>query len=114
MKTTTKLSRVTIAAFLLSGITATAGAGEARAEDPQTYYVVQTNFTSSSTCESYWRTFINKDGNRGRYDRHTCLKNSTGRWTLTAYYRVSGSGGGAAVWGVGVLLLCCLRHNLAP
>lgn len=96
MNKMTKLSRIAVAAVLLSGITATAGAGQARADD---YYVVHTNFTSKQACESYWGKFIDKDGNWRRYDRHTCTKNKSGKYTLTAYYSTAGGGGGGG--GVG-------------
>ncbi|MEL4506411.1 hypothetical protein AAEX63_16150 [Luteococcus sp. H138] len=89
-----KLSRIAVAAVLLSGITATAGTGQARADDSQKYYVVHTNFTNKQTCESYWLKFIDKDENWRRYERHTCTKNKSEKYTLTAYYRTSGGGGG--------------------
>lgn len=99
MKMTMKLSRIAVAAVLLSGITATAGAGQARADDSQKFYVVHTNFTSKQSCDSYWNKFIDKDGNWRRYERHTCTKNKSGKFTLTAYYSTSGGGGGGG--GVG-------------
>ncbi|WP_291522156.1 hypothetical protein, partial [Branchiibius sp. NY16-3462-2] len=35
--------------------------------------------------------------NPGQYDDFSCLKNSSGRWTLIVYY-AAGGGGGAGSW----------------
>ena len=90
---------VAIAALLTTpvGVSAARAAGITEASSviatapaplpPGDYYVVSTTFYTQATCESYWNTFINKDGNWNLYSSHRCLPNTAGRWTLLAYYR---------------------------
>ena len=59
------------------------------------YYVVGTQYKSEATCGSYTGIFMAK--NPGQYDDFSCLKNSSGKWTLIVYY-AEGGGGGAGSW----------------
>lgn len=59
------------------------------------YYVVGTWYKSQASCASYAGIFMMQ--NPGQYDDFSCLKNSSGRWTLIVYY-AAGGGGGAGSW----------------
>jgi hypothetical protein len=55
---------------------------------PGDYYVVAPWFTSNTKCQNYWNyDFYTKDVNKKLYSGHLCSPNSTGRYTLIAFYR---------------------------
>lgn len=55
---------------------------------PGDHYVVATWFTSNTKCQNYWNyDFYTKDVNNKLYSGHLYSPNSTGRYTLIAFYR---------------------------